>query len=1028
MVKSYLRYALQDSFGTDFVLTGHDERVSVWNCRTGEARVNFEAKPDDLHAPSDVTAFVCSDGVERWLYVGYADGSIRRFQRPESLAGEAVSVVNEDFHVQGHKNAVTCLALSPFRQLLASGSQDCSIIIWDTTGDLGLFRLEGHRNEITDLRFVSHAGGSESQLKSRRLGAERASVKQGDDILGFLLSVSKDCIVRVWDLTSQLCIQTVIHSTAELYSIAVNSNESRFYVGGSENRIRCYKLDVSGSEKEENSAYDIPVYAKELPSLNRPENHGRCRRLCIMYPGAKDAAATYSGRKGSRASGKESAKVLEIDQKGLMLCVTTTFVVFYRLYDSAEAAKRRKRRQKRHLEKQRARCNKLREALRATGREVTVKFDSLEATISHLEKLLSGTNPVEPADPSASNAASSNTEFAATDELNYMFAVNAFERIASFALFSSGFVIGYANNRVSVWRVQLQKLLSPKTADDDSDMEDMVSLCERVHLLDAVGHPSPIMGLGVSPSDTMLLSFSAESLKVWNSHTLHAIRTFDCKAVACAYFVAGNRHILAGTSTGELRVLYLDTCDVHEVYKLAADTSKRSSDLDVISICEHPDHASFAAAFRDRCVRVFQYMLKKKGSQEVLCVKEVSSTSLADDPTEVRYSSDGRLLAVALHDSTVQTFYTDTMKPFLSLYGHKLPVTSIDISSDGTLLASSSLDKTIKIWGLDFGNIRRSLLGHSSAVVKCRWINNTHYLVTTSLDSSIKLWDCDTYELICQLRGHSTAVRSLAVSSDAHFFISASDDSTIRFWRRTDEQIFLSEEREKELELQLEHEVVRDDLNQAIPVDRDALLNKATRKTVQSVKATEDLMRVIDEAEEYRQALEDHKQQVRDYEEMTSGTGALSKYGTPDTAPPKEPDPPLELFNRTPTEHVMMAVCSLTHSVVHEVLIALPFIYAEKLLNYIVSSLESYSYLCGSGTVNLHTMEMASKTALLLVQIYFRQFFALSHQRPLIARLERLLPQALQHELDRIRRNKAALEHLKGLLDADVLSKRLRDP
>ncbi|GIX63417.1 WD repeat-containing protein 3 [Babesia caballi] len=1038
MVKSYLRYALQDSFGTvasrtcrsvaalsqDYVVTGHDERVSVWNCRTGEARVHFECKPSDLHAPADVTSFVCADGSERWLYVGYADGSIRRFERPESLAGEAVAVVNEDFNVHGHKGRITCLALSHSRQLLASGSQDCCVIIWDTTGDLGLFRLEGHRNEVTDLRFVSHRAGSEAQLKSRKLGAERAPLKQGDDILGFLVSVSKDCIVRVWDLTSQLCIQTVIHSTAELYGLAVNSSESRLYVGGAENRIRCYKLDMTGSEKDEASAYDIPVYAKEIPSLNRPETHGRCHRLCVMYPGSSEGGVSGGGRAPSSAGTPE---VLEIAHKGLLLCVTNTFVVFYRLYDSKEASKRRKRRQKRVMEKQRARCSKLREAVKATGRTVTGEFDSLESEISHLEQLLSGFNPADPASELADRSAGRPQDHAATDEVNYMFAVNAFERIASFEPFAGGFAIGHSNNRISVWRVQLKRLLSPKAVEDDADLESMVSLCERVHFLDAVGHPSPIIGLCVAPNDRMVLSFSSDSLKVWNSHTRHCIRTVECKAVTCAYFVAGNHHVMVGTGTGELRVLYLDTCEVDEVYKLAADSTKRSSELDVVCMGEHPDRASFAAAFRDRCVKVFQYLLKKKGSREVLCLKELSSTTLADDPTDVRYSSDGRVLAVALHDSTIQTFYADTLKPFLSLYGHKLPVTSIDISSDGALLASSSLDKSVKIWGLDFGNIRRSLLGHSGVVVKCRWINNTHYLVTTGLDSLIKLWDCDTYELICQLRGHSTAVRSLAVSSDAHFFVSASDDSTIRFWRRSDEQIFLSEEREKELELQLEHEVVRDDLNQAIPVDRDALLNKATRRTVESVKATEELMRVIDEAEEYRQALADHRKRVEESSDMAAGSGALSRYGAPDTAVPKEPEPPLELFNRTPTEHVMMAVSGLTHSVIHEVLIALPFIYAEKLLGYIVSSLESYSALCGRGHVNLHSVEMASKAALLLVQIYFRQFFALRHQRPLIARLEKLLPSALQHEMDRMLRNKAALEYLKGLLDADALSKRLRD-
>lgn len=134
-------------------------------------------------------------------------------------------MTNEDFTLHGHRHAVTCMVVSPSHQLLASGSQDCSIILWDTSGDLGLFKLEGHKNEVTGLRFLRHHGGSEARLKSRKVTLEGYSTKGGDDILGFLVSISKDCIIRVWDLTSQICVQTVISSTSELYGLAVNKDE-----------------------------------------------------------------------------------------------------------------------------------------------------------------------------------------------------------------------------------------------------------------------------------------------------------------------------------------------------------------------------------------------------------------------------------------------------------------------------------------------------------------------------------------------------------------------------------------------------------------------------------------------------------------------------------------------------------------------------------------------------------------------------------------------------------------------------------
>lgn len=74
---------------------------------------------------------------------------------------------------------------------------------------------------------------------------------------------------------------------------------------------------------------------------------------------------------------------------------------------------------------------------------------------------------------------------------------------------------------------------------------------------------------------------------------------------------------------------------------------------------------------------------------------------------------------------------------FLSLYGHKLPVLSMDISSvskisfkystnfritdlfitatllqDSTLIVTASSDKNIKLWGLDFGDCHKSIFAH----------------------------------------------------------------------------------------------------------------------------------------------------------------------------------------------------------------------------------------------------------------------------------------------------------------------------
>ena len=112
----------------------------------------------------------------------------------------------------------------------------------------------------------------------------------------------------------------------------------------------------------------------------------------------------------------------------------------------------------------------------------------------------------------------------------------------------------------------------------------------------------------------------------------------------------------------------------------------------------------------------------------------------------------GKLLAVALLDSTIKVFFTDSLKFFLSLYGHKLPVLSMDISSDSTLLVSGSADKNIKIWGLDFGDCHRSLFAHADSVMQVAFVHGTHYLFTAGQCTPLLLAGID----------HKTSFHSLA--------------------------------------------------------------------------------------------------------------------------------------------------------------------------------------------------------------------------------------------------------------------------
>ena len=58
------------------------------------------------------------------------------------------------------------------------------------------------------------------------------------------------------------------------------------------------------------------------------------------------------------------------------------------------------------------------------------------------------------------------------------------------------------------------------------------------------------------------------------------------------------------------------------------------------------------------------------------------------------------------------------LKFYLSLYGHRLPVMTLDVSDDSQMIASGSADKNVRLWSTQFGNCLRSLKAHNESVMQ----------------------------------------------------------------------------------------------------------------------------------------------------------------------------------------------------------------------------------------------------------------------------------------------------------------------
>ena len=211
-------------------------------------------------------------------------------------------------------------------------------------------------------------------------------------------------------------------------------------------------------------------------------------------------------------------------------------------------------------------------------------------------------------------------------------------------------------------------------------------------------------------------------------------------------------------------------------------------DGSVRTMALRPDKRGFASGGSDKKVHFWDFEWSESENRMTLSL--MRTFEVAEDVLHVGYSPDQKIIAVSLLDCTVKLFYHDTLKLFLTLFGHKLPVTCFDIASDNSMIITSSLDKSIKIWGMDFGDCRKSLSSfHHDSVTSVAFIANTHYFMSSSRDKQIKYWDADRFQLITTVGQQVGSISKLAISRFGGFMVSCGEDKTLKIWNRTEDQV-----------------------------------------------------------------------------------------------------------------------------------------------------------------------------------------------------------------------------------------------
>lgn len=233
------------------VCVGACESLVVWDIRTGD-------KVKTLTNGVSMVTSIAYNGSSH-LAVGYLNGSVSVF--PLNDAGESVIF-------EGHQSSVACLAFDSDEGLrLASGGKDTDIIVWDIVSQRGLYRLKGHKNEVTRVRFVPKRN--------------------------ILVSSSRDTFVKFWDLDIQHCFKTITDHTSSVGDFIFLKDYSYMVTGSAMQDLKVWSLEYI--EK------DVVELADKRPRLETPDDENeeqqvKCSLLGTIPKECKEEILSMSTR------------------------------------------------------------------------------------------------------------------------------------------------------------------------------------------------------------------------------------------------------------------------------------------------------------------------------------------------------------------------------------------------------------------------------------------------------------------------------------------------------------------------------------------------------------------------------------------------------------------------------------------------------------------------------------------------------------------------------------------------------------
>jgi WD40 repeat protein len=583
----------------------------------------------------------------------------------------------------GHAMRVDGLAFSPDGRLLASGSADNTLKLWDTSSKREVRTLAGHTAGIKAVAFRPDgewlaSGGIDGSLKLWEVatGHELRSLGGNGSISSVAFSTdgrwlaagNMEKTVKLWDLKTGREPLTLMGHAGFITSIAFSPDRRWLASGSADRTIKIWNLE-SGREQRSLMGHTDRIAA-----------------LAFSPDGQLLASGSFDTKVKLWKVSDWTEQKLRLESPSRILALAFTPDAHTLISADANRTIRR---------------NDV-----GTGSELRTIADPAKEDVNEAIAIAFSRDGRS----LASSTGDKTVELrdVATGQDRRSLTTHSFSVYAT--AFSTGghwFATGGKENTVKLWEVATGRELS--TLDPNGGFVNAVAF---------------------SPDERLLVSASLSGrITIWEVATGNKLRDLPGTggSVNSVAFSPDGKWLVSGSNDQTIR--RWNVADGSEV-RLATGHG-----AEVNGVAFGPDGKWIVSGSADQTVAIWDTVTGNKRR---------SLSGHTGEVLAVAVSPDGQWIASGSTDKAVKIWNASTGTATYTLTGHTDEVKTVAFSIDGRLVASGSKDSTIKLWDAATGKLVNTLAGHTSEVYSLAFSADGRWFASGSDDGSTRIWDAKT--------------------------------------------------------------------------------------------------------------------------------------------------------------------------------------------------------------------------------------------------------------------------------------------